>query len=71
VAISIVIGDAAMDGEDDETFTLNLAPEGNGVYSVRSSIGGVNQSLVSGSLSVKRGGESWGFFISRGELGLR
>ena len=71
VSMDIVVNEVGMEGDDDETFMFNLKHEGNGVYTVRTSIGGMNQTIVSCSLSIKRGGASWGFVISRSELGLR
>ena len=71
ITMSVVVGEATMEGEDDETLMFKLEHQGGGMYSIRTSMGSMNQVLSSISLSIKRGGESWDFFIPRNEMGRR
>ncbi len=68
VELSVIAGMAGMEGEHDDTFEFRLEHQGNGVYSIQSSVSGTNQALTRILITVKRGGQVWSFPISKDEL---
>jgi len=68
VELSIIAGMVAMEGEHDEKFDLKLTHQGNGAYSIGSSVSGTNQALTGMMLTIKRGGQVWELQISKSDL---
>ena len=71
VELRVVVGMVAMEGEHDESSSLNLESQGQGIYMARTFMGKSDMVLTGMSLSVQRGEKRWAFSIAKDEVQIR
>ncbi|MBI5300625.1 MAG: hypothetical protein HY868_00695 [Chloroflexi bacterium] len=62
---------SGMEGEHDETLSVNLENQGRGTYVSRSITGQSDWVTTGIGMNIQRGGQSWSFSISKDELSTR
>ena len=68
VELTLVGGMAAMEGEHDEDFVVQLDSQGSGRYSVQARVGPSDLALTGVRINVLSGRQVWSFSVSANEL---